>query len=93
MRISEEENKEIRKKVINTLFCLDKWNANHILVENLICGLPKHMIKKVRIVVYKMIKQGILLSKKTKHGLAASLNTKYKGEIEDMMDQRTFLSL
>ena len=71
----------IRKGVIKKLHSLDKWTSNHLLIKNLESGFPSHEIGKVREVVKLLIKDRLLISKPTKHGMAVSLNESMKKEI------------
>ena len=87
--ISEEF---IQRKIIAKLYSLGKWNKNHILVANLKSGFPAHCMKDVKKGIIQLIKKGVLVAKKSKHGLAVSLNIRKKEEIEAMLNKEPFFS-
>ena len=78
---SDRDFIRIRRGVIKKLHSLDKWASNHLLIKNLESGFPSHEIRKVREVTRLLIKDRLLISKPTKHGMAVSLNESMKKEI------------
>jgi len=83
----------IQRKIITKLYSLGKWNKNHLLIDNLESGFPVHCIKCIKKEVLQLIKEGILATKKSKHGLAVSLNIRRKEEIETILNKELFFSL
>jgi len=86
-KITKKDVRRIERKIIRTMYSQNKWGSNHMLTKNLESGFPKHEIKKVKVVIMELIKEGILVVKPTLHGKAVSLNSKKKEKIDEVRDR------
>ena len=72
--MDEELYYEIRKRIVQKLFRKGCFGKGHILIIRLQKGFPKHFIPYSKKALKDLITSEIVFVKKTKHGLAASLN-------------------
>lgn len=61
------------------------WDGKHTAFDDIPKGAPKEQRKKIKKEVKKLIREGLIVPKKTGYGLHVSLNVKKKAEIEKIV--------
>ena len=79
------EEFDIRHKILWRLVKKEYWGARHTSIENIVKGLPGHLLGKAKWTVQDMIRRNILLSKPTGYGLQISLNPSFKPQISNFI--------
>lgn len=74
----------IESTIVEKLFHYGCWGKGHLLVIRLKRGIPPEDVGYVDKVLKELIKKKIVLIKKTKHGIAAFLNSDKRKEIDEI---------
>lgn len=61
--------------------------GKHTAVENLVKGLPKHIVGQAKETVSDLMKQGFLTVKPTSYGVQVSLNPEIIDEIMNLIEE------
>jgi hypothetical protein len=74
-------DEEIKGKVLHKLSRLGKFEHSHTSIDNLPKGFPTDLRGRVKDMVKKLKKEGILLSKPTSYGEEISINSAMRDKI------------
>lgn len=78
--------RQLRFKILWRLYHLHYWGRRHTPKENLPKGLPSHEKGMCFEVISDLVREGILIRKKTKHGDDLSLNPLRAKEILEFIE-------
>ena len=85
--MENEAYNKYKFKVLWKLYHHHYIGKRHTPKENIPKGLPPHEYGACQAVVEDLIREGLLISKKTGHGLDVSLNPKLIKEIKEFLDK------
>ncbi len=74
---------KIKSFIIKKMFYHNYIGGKHTAVENLSKGLPGHFKGDIKKAIYKLIKNKIIIPKRTFYGLQVSLNPGKREEIQN----------
>ena len=74
-------DEEIKGKVLHKLSRLGKFEHSHTSIDNLPKGFPMDLRGRVKDMIKKLKKEGILLSKPTSYGEEISINSAMRDKI------------
>jgi len=77
---------KLRVEILKTLLMHSYWGARHTSVENALKGISGHLIGKAKKVVLELVKERLLIPKRTHYGFHISLNPRFKKEIEEIVE-------
>ncbi|HLD18642.1 MAG TPA: hypothetical protein VJB90_01370 [Candidatus Nanoarchaeia archaeon] len=77
---------DLKKIILRKLYRHRIIGGKHTAIEHLTKGLPTHMIGDAKEAVDELIKQELILTKKTSYGLQVSLNPKRISDIERIIE-------
>ena len=60
--------------------------GKHTAIENLVKGMPRHVVGDAKKAVHELMKEGFLVGKPTSYGLQVSLNPEKIDEIMDFIE-------
>ena len=78
---------DIKKIILRKLYRHRIIGGKHTAIENLTKSLPKHLIGDAKEAVNELIKEGIILTKRTSYGLQVSLNPEKIDEISKIIEE------
>ena len=73
----------IKGKILHKLLRAGKIDASHTAIENLYRGFSRDKVGLVKENIQELIKEGILLPKKTNYGLQISINIEESEKIKE----------
>lgn len=85
--MENETHNKYKFKILWKLYHHHYWGKRHTPIENVPKGLPPHEYGVCQALVQDLIKDGLLIPKKTGHGLDVSLNPKRSKEIKEFLDK------
>ena len=79
----------IKRNIIKKLRGGGCFGKGHLLIIRLKKGIRKEDIPHIKKVLKQLIREDLVLAKKTKHGLAVHLNLHKLGEIDNIIDEES----
>ena len=77
---------QIKFKVLWHLYTCGYFGKRHTPIESLKRGLPAHLKGEAVKVARDLIREGLLIAKKTAHGLDVSINPRRAGEVKRFLE-------
>ncbi len=78
---------EIKGKILHKLTRHGKFEASHTAIENLQKGFPSNIVGRVKDLIKKLQKEGIMYTKKTNYGEQTSINSEKKEQIMKYVEE------
>lgn len=80
------EKEQIKKFIVKKLFYHNYVGGRHTDIENLKKGLPSHFKGGVKKATEELIREGIIIPKRTFYGFHVSLDPRKRKEIEKYLE-------
>jgi len=79
--MKDSDYQKIRFHILNKLYLRRKWGASHTSIDLISKGLPSHLIGDAKKIADELIKEGLLVEKRSTKELHVSLNSRRMAEI------------
>jgi len=75
----------LKARILYKLARRRMWGGKHTDIAHLHTGVPSHFRKESKRAANELIKEGLIIQKRTEYGLHVSLNPRKKTEIESII--------
>jgi len=81
------EREQVKFKILWHLYTHGYFGKKHTPIESLKRGLPSHLKGEAIKVVRELIREGMLVAKKTAHGIDVSINPRRAWEVKEFLER------
>jgi len=82
-----KERERVKFKVLWYLYTHGYFGERHTPIESLKRGLPSHLKGEAIKVARDLIREGMLIAKKTAHGMDVSINPRRAREVREFLER------
>lgn len=82
-----EEREQVKFKILWHLYTHGYFGKRRTPIESLKRGLPSHLKGEAIDVARELIREGLLMAKKTAHGIDVSINPKRAKEVREFLEK------